>query len=239
MVASTAVPVRAALVGRWSDHALELATLALGAVTAGCVAYAPWFVVMVLPAVFLLQHQNLIKELVEAATMDVKTDLLNATTWRQLAGRELARAERGDQSAAILLIDMDHFKQINDTHGHLVGDDALRAVGEVLADELRGYDAVGRFGGEEFVALLPEVGVDDAPGVAERVRRRIESLRVVDGGVDARQVPLSASVGVAVYPGHGTELDALIRSADRALYAAKDAGRNVVCVAATPVPRSA
>jgi diguanylate cyclase (GGDEF)-like protein len=239
VIASTGAPVRAALVGRWSDHALELATLALGAVTAGCVVYAPWFVVMVLPAVFLLQHQNLIKELVEAATMDVKTDLLNATTWRQLAGRELARAERGDQSAAILLIDMDHFKQINDTHGHLAGDDALRAVGEALADELRGYDAVGRFGGEEFVALLPEVGVDDAPGVAERVRRRIESLRVVDGGADARQVPLSASVGVAVYPGHGTELDSLIRSADRALYAAKDAGRNVVCVAAAPVPRSA
>jgi diguanylate cyclase (GGDEF)-like protein len=134
---------------------------------------------------------------------------------------------------------MDHFKQINDTHGHLAGDDALRAVGEALADELRGYDAVGRFGGEEFVALLPEVGVDDAPGVAERVRRRIESLRVADGGADARQVPLSASVGVAVYPGHGTELDSLIRSADRALYAAKDAGRNVVCVAAAPVPRSA
>jgi diguanylate cyclase (GGDEF)-like protein len=133
---------------------------------------------------------------------------------------------------------MDHFKQINDTHGHLAGDDALRAVGEALADELRGYDAVGRFGGEEFVALLPEVGVDDAPGVAERVRRRIESLRVVDGA-DARHVPLSASVGVAVYPRHGTELDALIRSADQALYAAKDAGRNVVCIAATPVSRSA
>jgi len=71
------------------------------------------------------------------------------------------------------------------------------------------------------------------------VRRRIESLRVVDGGADRRQVPLSASVGVAVYPGHGTELDALIRSADRALYAAKDAGRNVVRLAPTPMPRSA
>ncbi len=168
--------MRTALLGRWSDHALAFATLALGAITAGCVVYAPWFVVI---------------------------------------------------------------KQINDTHGHLAGDEALRAVGEVLADELRGYDAVGRFGGEEFVALLPEVDVDDAPRVAERVRRRIESLRVVDGGADARQAPLSASVGVAVYPQHGTELDALIRSADQALYAAKDAGRNVVCVAATPVPRSA
>ena len=237
VVASTGASVRAALVGRWSDHALELATLALGAVTAGCVVYAPWFVVMVLPAAFLLQHHDLIKRLVEAATMDVKTDLLNAATWRQLAGRELARAERGDESAAILIIDMDHFKQINDTHGHLAGDEALRAVGEALADELRGYDAVGRFGGEEFVALLPEVGLDDAPRVAERVRRRIESLRVVDGGAGGRHVPLSASVGVAVYPRHGAELDALIRSADRALYAAKDAGRNVVCLAPTPVSR--
>ena len=239
VIASTGASWRATLVGRWSDHALELVTLALGAVTAGCVAYAPWFVVMVLPAVFLLQHHNLLKQLVEAATMDVKTDLLNATTWRQLAGRELARAERGEESATVLLIDMDHFKQINDTHGHLAGDDALRAVGEALADELRGYDAVGRFGGEEFVALLPEVGVDDAPRIAERVRRRIESLRVVDGGVGGRQLPLSASVGVAVYPRHGNELDALIRSADRALYAAKDAGRNIVCLAPTALPRSA
>ena len=236
VIVSAGASLRAALVGRWSDHALELATLALGAVTAGCLVYAPWFVVMVLPAAFLLQHHNLIKQLVEAATMDVKTDLINAATWRQLAARELARAERRAESAVILIIDMDHFKQINDTHGHLAGDEALRAVGEALADELRGYDAVGRFGGEEFVALLPEAGLDDAPRVAERVRRRIESLRVLDGGADGRQLRLTASVGVAVYPRHGAELDALIRSADRALYAAKDAGRNVVCVAPTPVP---
>jgi diguanylate cyclase (GGDEF)-like protein len=231
VIASARSATRSDLFGRRSVNALEFSTLALGAVMAGCVARQPWFAVMVLPAVFLLQHHDLLKQLVAAATTDAKTELLNAAAWHKLAGRELGRAERRDETAAVLIVDMDHFKRINDTHGHVVGDHVLRAVGKALADELRGYDAVGRFGGEEFVAMLPDVGTDSAPRVAERVRRRIESLHVPGGARDPDELRLSASVGVALYPYHGTQLDTLIECADEALYLAKDAGRNTVCVA--------
>ena len=167
------------------------------------------------------------------ATAIVVSTLLNAAAWHQLAARELARAHRTRESAAVLIVDMDHFKKINDVHGHLTGDEALHAVGEALADELRGYDAVGRFGGEEFVALLTAVTAKSAANVAERVRQRIESLRISGGGRHASEIRLSASIGVGVYPDHGDDLTDLIWAADRALYTAKDAGRNAVRVAPT------
>jgi diguanylate cyclase (GGDEF)-like protein len=220
------------LVGRLSDNILEASTLALGAVTAASVIRVPWFAVVLLPAVFMLQHHALINRLVEAATMDAKTALLNSSAWHHLAARELARAQRKGESAAVLIVDMDHFKRINDTHGHLAGDDALHAVGEALAAELRGYDAVGRFGGEEFVALLTDVDAEAAAGVAERVRRRIESLRIAGGGRHSTDLRVTASIGVALSPEHSDDLTELIWLADRALYVAKEAGRNAVRVAA-------
>ena len=225
--ASTGIRKPAALLGSWAENGLELATLALGSVTALSILYAPWAAVLVLPAVFLLQHQALLRQLVEAATTDVKTDLLNATAWRQIALREVTRAGQRGGSAAILVLDMDHFKRINDQHGHLVGDAALRAVAAALADELRGYDAVGRFGGEEFVAVLPDTDVPGAEHAAERLRVRIESLAVpVHGSADTLSV--TASIGVALCPEHGDLLDDVLRAADDAMYDAKRAGRNTV-----------
>ena len=229
------------LLGSFSDNVLEFATLGLGAVTAALVVTVPLLALIVLPAVFLLQHQALIRQLVEAATIDSKTELLNAAAWRQLAQRELERAERQHTMTAVLVIDMDRFKHINDAYGHLAGDTALKAVGEALADELRGYDAVGRFGGEEFVALLPGVDGPTARGVAERIRRRIEALTVeieqVGGG--SGQMTVTASIGVAAAPGASADLDDLLRAADGALYVAKDEGRNTVRLthAAAPSPR--
>src|SRR5256885_7660390 len=120
---------------------------------------------------------------------------------------------------------MYRFKKISDTYGHLEGDTALKTVAEVLADELREYDAVGRFGGEEFVALLP--AADDVMGgqVAERLRRRIESTEIaVEGRDGPRLLHVTASVGVASGSG-GTELDDLLHAADKALYLAKHEGR--------------
>ena len=222
------------LLGSLSDNVLEFATLGLGAVTAALVVTVPLLALIVLPAVFLLQHQALIRQLVEAATIDSKTELLNAAAWRQLAQRELERAERQSTMTAVLVIDMDRFKHINDAYGHLAGDTALKAVGEALADELRGYDAVGRFGGEEFVAMLPGIDGPTARGVAERIRRRIEALTVqveqVSGGNGLMTV--TASIGVAAAPGASADLDALLRAADGALYVAKDEGRNAVRLAA-------
>jgi diguanylate cyclase (GGDEF)-like protein len=201
----------------------------LGVATAALVLRMPPLALLVLPAVFLLQHRALLKQLVEAATIDMKTDLLNAAAWRQLAERELERATRQHTATAVLVIDMDHFKRLNDTYGHLAGDEALRAIGAALGDVLRGYDAVGRFGGEEFVALLPGVDATAAVGVAERVRERIESVRVPieqrTGGVGS--IGVTASIGVAAGRGN-VDLDEVLRAADDALYAAKAAGRNVV-----------
>jgi diguanylate cyclase (GGDEF)-like protein len=222
-----------ALLGSWSENGLELATLVLGAVTALSILYAPWAAVLVLPAVFLLQHQALLRQLVAAATTDVKTELLNATAWRQVALREVTRASQRNGNAAILVLDMDHFKRINDQHGHLAGDAALKAVGAALADELRGYDAVGRFGGEEFVAVLPDVDQAGAEQAAQRLRRRIEALRIDDTSdvTSSDTIKVTASIGVALCPDHGDGLDDVLRAADDAMYEAKRAGRNTVRMA--------
>jgi diguanylate cyclase (GGDEF)-like protein len=214
-----------ALVGSWSENGLEVATLGLGAVTALSILYAPWAAVLVLPAVFLLQHQALLRQLVAAATTDVKTELLNATAWRQVAQREIARAGQRGGSAAILVLDMDYFKRINDQHGHLAGDATLKSVGAALADELRGYDAVGRFGGEEFVAVLPDTDTAGAEQAAQRLRRRIEALRIEMYG---ETITVTASIGVALCPEHGDDVDDVLRAADDAMYEAKRAGRNTV-----------
>jgi diguanylate cyclase (GGDEF)-like protein len=232
MFLNTGTTRPASLFGSWSENGLELATLVFGATTAASLLYAPWATVLVLPAVFLLQHQALLRQLVQAATTDVKTELLNATAWRQVAQREIARVSQRGGSVAVLVLDMDHFKRINDEHGHLAGDAALKCVGSALAEEVRGYDAVGRFGGEEFVALLPGIGAPDALHAAERLRRRIESLAVAMPGGD-QTLRVTASIGVALCPNHGDSVDDVLRAADNAMYQAKWAGRNTVRLAPT------
>jgi diguanylate cyclase (GGDEF)-like protein len=219
------------VVGSWGDNALEIATLCLGALTALAILHQPWLTVLVLPPMFTLQRSALVKQLEEAASTDAKTGLLNAVAWEQLAGRELSRAQRERASAAVLIIDLDHFKAVNDIHGHLAGDAVLKGIGKCLTRELRGYDTVGRFGGEEFVAILPGVDVAGGMEIAERVRQRIAELRTSAlTGIEATgtEAALSASIGVACYPVHGTEVDQLLRAADTGLYRAKRSGRNRV-----------
>jgi diguanylate cyclase (GGDEF)-like protein len=212
------------------DLAVEVATMILGAFTAQTIIQMPWLTPAVLVLVVMMYRGLLVKKLEVAATTDGKTELLNATAWRELAQRHLWRAVREQQAAALLVIDLDRFKTLNDQHGHLAGDVALKAVADRIKHELRDYDAVGRYGGEEFVALLPNAGANAAMRVAERIRARIEDEPIATD--DRVTLHLTGSVGVATYPTHGSELDALIRSADRAMYAAKDAGRNTVRLAA-------
>ncbi|HEY3631649.1 MAG TPA: GGDEF domain-containing protein [Jatrophihabitantaceae bacterium] len=212
------------------ELAVEAAMIILGAFTAQTVLQTPWLTPAVLVLVVVMYRGLLTRQLEVAATTDGKTELLNATAWRELAQRHLWRAIREQQAVALLVIDLDRFKALNDEHGHLAGDVALKAVADRIKHELRDYDAVGRYGGEEFVALLPNAGANAAMRVAERVRARIEDEPILTD--DGLTLPLTGSVGVATYPTHGGELDALIRSADRAMYAAKDAGRNTVRLAA-------
>jgi diguanylate cyclase (GGDEF)-like protein len=224
------------LVGDWEDNGLELATLCLGGLTGLALASQPALAVLALLPTFALQRGALVKELELAAAQDAKTGLLNAIAWQHLAKRELSRAEREHKPTTILIIDLDDFKAVNDNFGHILGDAALRGVGECLREELRGYDTVGRFGGEEFVAVLPDVDELEAALVAERLRRRIGATAIATFAAHSPQPErtaatdktLSTSIGVACYPEHGMELEQLLVAADSALYRAKRTGRNRV-----------
>jgi diguanylate cyclase (GGDEF)-like protein len=224
------------LLGSADDNLIEIATLCLGGLVALAVLHQPWLAALVLAPMITLQRGALVRELETAATMDAKTGLLNAVAWEHLAQHELGRARREGYDVAVLIIDIDRFKLVNDQYGHLVGDEVLRSVGKMLAAEVREYDTVGRFGGEEFVAVLPKAGDVDALVVAERLRSRINELRIaalVDGveGDGAADHALAVSVGVACSGFDGMELAGLLLAADGALYRAKAAGRNRVVLA--------
>jgi diguanylate cyclase (GGDEF)-like protein len=222
------------LVGTWDDNGLETATLFLGGLTGVALVHEPVLAALAVLPTFVLQRGALVKELELAASQDAKTGLLNAIAWQHLAKRELSRAEREKKTATILIIDLDHFKSVNDEFGHVLGDAALRGVGDCLRDELRDYDTVGRFGGEEFVAVLPDVDELEAALIAERLRERIAATSIASFAAHSRDPEfaaatdktLSTSIGVACYPEHGAELEQLLVAADSALYRAKSRGRN-------------
>jgi len=219
--------------GDVDDNALELATLALGALVALVLGINPWLVGLVLPPLLVLHRAVLVDHLEEVAATDGKTGLLNAHTWCVRAEHQLRRADRAGVPFAVLVLDLDHFKSVNDVHGHLAGDRVLAAVADALQSEVRGRDLVGRFGGEEFVILLvgqPRGGETDLGAVAERIRERVATLSVdvADAEGVERITELSVSVGGALHPGGRADLTGLLGIADTALYSAKRAGRNQV-----------
>jgi diguanylate cyclase (GGDEF)-like protein len=218
------------LVGSWSENAIEYATLVLGGFVVLVLAWYPWAVVLMPLPLYVLHRSVLARQFEYDATVDDKTGLLKAGTWQSLAGRELDRARQHGTGVGLLMVDVDHFKHVNDRYGHLVGDQALRAVATGLRAAVRGTDLVGRFGGEEFVILL--VGADHAGSVetGRRVCERIRALRVEDpiSGASYPDLRLSVSVGVAAFPDNGGSLEELLHAADTALFATKDAGRDGV-----------
>ena len=172
-------------------------------------------------------RRELAKKEMEAST-DALTGLLIRRAFLERARLTLALAGEHRKSCSVLMIDLDHFKETNDTHGHLVGDVVLQEVATRLGRTLRQEDLLGRFGGEEFVLLLPDADRAQAVAIAERLREQVAHGPVQTAGVT---LPQTISVGVATYPVDGPALDALIAKADAALYAAKRAGRNRVEVA--------
>lgn len=164
------------------------------------------------------------------ATHDRLTDLFNRPTITEYAESELARARRTGQQLGIVLLDLDHFKGINDRYGHLAGDAALSHVVGRMVAAVRPYDWVGRWGGEEFLIVLPSAGCEQACAVAERVRIHIAAEPLTLPSGDA--VSLTVSGGVACAgPCYETSVDTLFVEADRALYTAKALGRNRICCA--------
>ncbi|MEN3539293.1 GGDEF domain-containing protein [Microbispora sp. ZYX-F-249] len=232
--------------GRWGEVLwdrervlLDAVELCLGVLVAAVCGLNLALLLLVLPPVVLLQRSLLHAQLQAAARTDPKTGLLNAAAWQREADTEIVRAQRTGDTLALVLVDIDHFKKVNDTYGHLVGDQVLAQVAATLRTQLREYDVVGRFGGEEFVVLLPGADVHEARRVAERLRARVGRMVVP---AEQATVTVTVSAGVAIMNVHGEDLIELLAAADLALYRAKELGRDRVCLPAAPVappPRSA
>jgi diguanylate cyclase (GGDEF)-like protein len=228
------VSVRQAI-GPFDDVALEFATLAMGALVAAAAStFGAPYILLGLPPLVVLHRTRLVRQLEEDASTDGKTGLLNAAAWQDKAGRAVLRSERGEGPASVLVLDLDHFKRVNDRFGHLVGDQVLAAVAASVRDEVRDDDLVGRFGGEEFVVLLRGTDGEDprsgARAVAERIRERIARLRVAVAALQETVVVegLTVSIGGATAPRDAQDLAGLLEIADAAMYEAKRAGRNLV-----------
>ncbi|NUR97074.1 MAG: GGDEF domain-containing protein [Kribbellaceae bacterium] len=217
-------------VGRLSDQLIVAGSLGLGVATAALLLSQPWAVAVLLLTILGLHRALLVDQFQTESRTDPKTGLANARFWHEIARREFAGAERTHSPLGVLYLDLDHFKSINDTYGHLAGDEALKAVADELRHEVRDDDLVGRLGGEEFAILLPQTSAEDTALAAERIRRRVASLAITitTGGGPVLCDTITCSIGAATYPHSGSTLDELQIAADLAMYQAKDTGRNRV-----------
>jgi diguanylate cyclase (GGDEF)-like protein len=207
------------------------AELDLGVLITLAVALTPALVILALPTVLLVRRFLVYPVLMAQSRIDAKTGLLNVSAWEREAEVELSRAIRTRSPLALALLDIDHFKSVNDTYGHLVGDKVLRAIADSLTAQLRTYDKSGRFGGEEFVILLPQTAEDDARHIAERLRTHVANLAIpIDDTEGAQRVHLTISLGVSSMEGTDCGLTDLLAAADAALYYAKQNGRNMTHV---------
>jgi diguanylate cyclase (GGDEF)-like protein len=171
------------------------------------------------------------RDLQMLAAVDPLTGLYNRRQFENLAHAELSRCQRYIRPCSFLMIDIDHFKRVNDTYGHEMGDWVLKMVATTLASARRDPDVVARFGGEEFVIMLPETAAEAAAMVAERIRSLVFANSLAIG---AENLTLSISVGVSEATAGSPSIEAMLRDADGALYEAKQAGRNRVWVAKRP-----
>ena len=164
-------------------------------------------------------------KLQEQASRDPLTGLYNRRFLETIAGREVARCDRDHQHMAVMMIDVDHFKKVNDTHGHAGGDEVLKMLSALFLEKVRATDVPCRYGGEEFLLLFPGMTAEIAMVRADQCRSTFAERTVEFGGAP---IQCTISIGVAIYPNHGESMDALTRCADLALYRAKKQGRNRV-----------
>jgi diguanylate cyclase (GGDEF)-like protein len=213
----------------------DLNELCVAVLVTFCLALSWIALFFALPFINLLQRSLRHNRLLEDARLDFKTRLLNAATWQRQATAEVGRAVRTRTSLAIALLDIDRFKVVNDTYGHLVGDQVLKEIARTMTSLLREYDLAGRFGGEEFSVLLPQARAVDAVRVAERIRSAIAALSIIaPGAAGGERVHVTVSIGVATLDsGSERTLDELLAAADAALYRAKRGGRDQVQMIST------
>ena len=173
-----------------------------------------------------MENSRLFERVRNLSIRDSLTDLFNHRHIMDLVHHEFDRVGRYQDAFSVLMIDIDHFKRINDAHGHPAGDAVLREMAQLLREGLRAVDSLGRYGGEEFVAVLPHTAAEEARQTAERIRHQVQD-RVLHAS--EHEVRLTVSVGIATCPAPGIDSpDAIVREADKALYRAKEAGRNRV-----------
>ena len=171
-----------------------------------------------------INHADLFAQMQQQALTDALTGCYNRRSFEMQLDRELQMATRLHQPLSLIMLDLDHFKQLNDSVGHDAGDSALRKLADCFRQELRGVDTASRFGGDEFALILPQAYAEGALIVAERLRASIEKIEIPDFG------HLTASLGIACFPVHASSRGELIVAADAALYSAKRAGRNRVAL---------
>jgi diguanylate cyclase (GGDEF)-like protein len=175
--------------------------------------------------------QQLQAELREQAIRDPLTGLYNRRYLYETMGRELARAQREKYSICFMMMDIDHFKQVNDTYGHAAGDAVLVALADLFRTHTRQGDIVCHYGGEEFLVIMAEVGEADAKRRAEEIRHNFNVTQIEYSGTG---LVAAISIGIAFYPRDDSDSDTVIKAADAAMYKAKQAGRNRVCVWKVP-----
>src|SRR6185436_19798287 len=175
-----------------------------------------------------INHAALYAQMQQQALTDSLTGCYNRRSFEMQLDRELQVATRLHQPVSLLMLDLDRFKQLNDSVGHDAGDDALRKLADCFNQELRAVDTACRFGGDEFALILPQAFDEGALIVAERLRRSIEQIQIPGFG------HLTASIGISAFPVHGSTRAELVSTADNALYSAKRAGRNRVVVFRSP-----
>jgi diguanylate cyclase (GGDEF)-like protein len=218
-------------VGEPIDVVLGVVAVSIGGLM-GCVAETTAIHALIAgPPMALLERSAQLPQWRRSAQRDAKTGLANAMHWDSRARYELSKGRVSGRQMAVMLLDLDHFKRVNDQVGHLAGDAALAAIALLLSSSVRQGDLVGRFGGEEFVVLLPEAEPAVAQAVAQRMRHAVAGLTVPTVATDGREhvlTGLTVSIGVATTPRFGYELPDLLVAADAALLTAKGYGRNLV-----------
>jgi diguanylate cyclase (GGDEF)-like protein len=184
---------------------------------------------LVEPAAIALENAFLFQKTQQLAVTDDLTKLYNSRYVNSYLEQAIERAREASGTLAVMFLDLDGFKSINDRHGHFYGSRSLREVGSLIRSAVREEDVVSRYGGDEFVIVLPDTDAEGALAVAERIRNALKEHRfLAEFGLEAR---LSASLGLSLYPDHGTEPQELMQKADQAMYSVKVRGKDAVCVA--------